>query len=78
MERKHLPLVLLALVTTAVWGAVIGGSFQYDDYANVVADPATVELGAWWARTWSGIRPLTRATFFIDHAVWGMKPGGFS
>lgn len=72
-----LPLVLLGIVTISAWGAVVFGSFQYDDYGNVVMDPATSELGAWWSRIWGGIRPLTRTTFFLDHSLWGMKPGGF-
>lgn len=75
--RVGVPVLLLGVVTTATWGAVVFGGFQYDDYANVVMDPATADLGAWWSRTWGGIRPLTHTTFFLDHAVWGMKPGGF-
>lgn len=67
----------MALITSMVWGAVIWGSFQYDDYSNVVTDPATSELSAFLQRLFNGIRPLTRTSYFLDHTVWGMKAHGF-
>lgn len=59
------------------WGAVIWGAFQYDDYSNVVTDPGTTQWAVLLQRLSTGIRPMTRASYFLDHAVWGMSASGF-
>lgn len=68
---------LLAAVTAAAWCGAIGGVFQYDDFAGVVRDEATVDASELFARLGTGIRPLLRLSYFLDHLLWGMRPEGF-
>lgn len=75
--QRAFPITALLALTAGAWGAVIFGTFHYDDFANVVADPATHELAVWLSRLGSGIRPLTRTTYFLDASLWGMRAGGF-
>jgi tetratricopeptide (TPR) repeat protein len=64
-------------VTIAAWAPALGGGFRYDDYRNVVHDGATHEVGALLERLPVGVRPLTRISYFLDRALWGMAPLGF-
>ena len=57
------------LITLATWYGVLAGSFQYDDYPNVIQDSATSDPGVFWHRLTSGFRPLLRASYFLDHLV---------
>lgn len=70
------PLLLLAAVGLA-WGGVLAGGFRFDDYLNLVYDPATSSGAAFLDRLGWGLRPLLRASYAADHALWGMRAGGF-
>lgn len=59
------------------WGGVVYGSFQYDDYPNILNDSATALGSALWERLTSGIRPLTRLTYAWDFALWPGTPGAW-
>ncbi len=61
--------MLLALAT---WGAAVRGTFQYDDFENVLREPSTLDL----LRA-TGLRPLLRASYLVDHALWGWNAHGF-
>jgi tetratricopeptide (TPR) repeat protein len=76
-SRKQFPRLLLLAVVAAVWGVALGGGFRLDDWPNLVYDPATAETGAFLDRLGWGLRPLLRATYFLDHALWGMHATGF-
>lgn len=67
---------LLACITLA-WGGVLFGSFQYDDFPNILTDPATAGGTALMERLTTGIRPLTRLSYALDHALWGRWAGGW-
>ncbi|HTS80121.1 MAG TPA: hypothetical protein VMH40_05950 [Myxococcaceae bacterium] len=67
----------LVLLTLAAWGGVVLGAFHSDDFASVVSDPATSDLGLLPSRILHGVRPLLRASFALDHLLWGFRPGGF-
>ncbi len=67
----------LVAVTLVAWGRGLQGEFQFDDWALVVNDEATSDLGALGARLGNGVRPLLRLSFYLDHALWGMHPAGF-
>jgi hypothetical protein len=71
------PRLVLVLLTVLVWGGVLGGAFQFDDFPIIVRDPATVDPWALLSRLATGIRPLLRLTYFLDHLLWGMEPAGF-
>lgn len=71
------PRLVLVVLTAIAWGGVLGGSFQFDDFPTIVADPATVDASALLARLSTGIRPLLRLSYFLDHLLWGMRPAGF-
>jgi tetratricopeptide (TPR) repeat protein len=59
------------------WGGVPWGTFQFDDFGNVVRDPATSELAALAARLTTGVRPLTRISYFLDAQLFGLEAAGF-
>lgn len=63
--------------TALAWGGVIFGSFQYDDFANVLDDPATSDPDALAARLAGGIRPLTRLTHALCAWLFGEWAGGW-
>lgn len=67
----------LAAATFIAWGGVPSGTFQFDDFANVVRDPATSDLAALAERLTTGVRPLTRLSYFVDAHVFGMNAAGF-
>ncbi len=70
--------VLLAIAVTAVtWGAVPWGTFQFDDFRNVVRDPATTEVAVLMERLPHGLRPLTRLSYFLDAQLYGVQAAGF-
>lgn len=69
-------LLLLAAVGL-VWGGVLAGGFRFDDYLNLVYDPATTAWPAFLDRLGWGLRPLLRASYAADHALWGLRAGGF-
>lgn len=70
------PLVLL-VVTLAAWGRVPWGDFHYDDHRNLVEDGATAGGEALRERLVTGIRPLLRLSYHLDHRLWGLEPAGF-
>ena len=71
------PRLVLVVLTALAWGGVLGGAFQFDDFPTIVRDPATVDFWALLVRLSTGIRPLLRLSYFLDHLLWGMSPAGF-
>jgi hypothetical protein len=70
------PILALA-VTAAVWVTVPRGAFQFDDFHNVVRDPATTDARALLRRLPVGVRPLLRLTYFADAWRGGLTPRAF-
>jgi hypothetical protein len=78
LRPTPLTCVLLAIAVTAIaWGAVPLGTFQFDDFRNVVRDPATTDFAVLVDRLPHGLRPLTRLSYFLDAQLYGMQPAGF-
>lgn len=81
MHRPRLQLwlapLLLLVVTLAAWGRVPWGGFHYDDHRNLVEDGATAGGTALRERLTTGIRPLLRLSYHLDHRLWGPEPSGF-
>ncbi len=72
------PFAWLLFVSIAIgWGGILFGRFQYDDYPNILNDPATAMGPLLWERLAHGIRPLTRLTYAIDFALWGKSTSGW-
>lgn len=70
--------VLLAIAVTAIaWGAVPWGTFQFDDFRNVVRDPANTDVAVLLERLPHGLRPLTRLSYFLDAQLYGLRAAGF-
>ena len=66
------------LVCIAIgWGGVLFGRFQYDDFPNILNDPATKFGPLLLERIESGIRPLSRLSYAFDFALWGNAPRGW-
>lgn len=68
---------LLMLGMACAWGGVAWGSFQYDDFANVLNDAATTDPAALADRLLGGIRPLTRLSYAICAQLLGEWAGGW-
>jgi len=80
LNVRHRQIFLFAgvvLITLGAWHGVLWGTFQYDDYLNVVLDPATSDPSEFWSRIATGFRPLLRVSYFLDHIIWGMQAPGF-
>jgi hypothetical protein len=80
MHEGGRPYVLCAgvvLFTLVAWLGVLSGSFHYDDYANIIRDPATSESVVFYSRLEAGFRPLLRASYYLDHYLWGFHAPGF-
>ncbi len=64
-------------MTAVAWGAVPWGTFQFDDFRNVVRDPATTDVAVLMDRLSHGLRPLTRLSYFVDAQLYGVHAAGF-
>lgn len=75
MTRPRAPLrmpfacALFALVV-ATWASALSGSFQFDDWNVIVADPRVHSLAAWW-QAMPGIRPLLKFSYALS---WTLSP----
>ena len=67
----------LVLLTLAAWCLVVRGAFQFDDLPTIVRDPATQDVHTLLGRLVTGVRPLTRLSFFLDAALFGLSPAAF-
>jgi len=72
--RRAAPWLLIA-ATAAAHATAFAGSFQWDDFRVVVADPRVQSLDAWW-RSMPGIRPLLKLSYALNHAS-GLGLAGF-
>jgi protein O-mannosyl-transferase len=72
-----LALPLAVALAALAWAGVPWGTFQFDDFLNVVRDPATTDPAALFERLRHGLRPLTRLSYFADARLFGMRAGGF-
>lgn len=70
-----MPLLIAAVLIA--WGGVAFGSFQYDDFANVLNDPATTGIAPLIDRLAGGIRPLTRLSHALCWWAFGDWAGGW-
>jgi protein O-mannosyl-transferase len=69
--------VVIVLCIALAWGGVLCGSFQYDDYPNILTDPVMHDSGRLWQRLLTGVRPLTRLSYVLDQWLWGDTAGGW-
>lgn len=79
--------VLFAVVLVAYWGTFRNG-FVWDDFPFILHNPVLKDLrnlpaifasddavGTWGSNAY--YRPLTTATFALDHRFWGENPAGY-
>ena len=70
---RLLLILSVILAYTAVWHA----GFIWDDDSHLTANPCIVGplgLKEVWTTSAAGICPLTYTTFWVEHALWGLKP----
>lgn len=72
-----LALPLAVALAALAWAGVPWGTFQFDDFLNVVRDPATTDPAALLERLRHGLRPLTRLSYFADARLFGLHAAGF-
>src|SRR5207253_8352456 len=68
---------LVAAVALIAWLGVLWVPFHFDDFPTLLRDPATSDVHEFADRLFHGVRPLLRASFFLDHALWGFQPAFF-
>ena len=74
---------LVVLAACVAWWSCLGGGFVWDD-EQVVVGPATLGGAGGLPRLLLSpdevkpyYRPLTRASYVLDHALWGLEPAGY-
>jgi len=79
-----LPLVLLAVVTAALFAPSLGYPLMigWDDPQHVTENTRLAftwaNAGYWWHHAIIGIyMPVTMLTYMVDHAIWGLNPLGY-
>jgi len=69
--------LVVVLIIALPWTAVPWGCFQFDDFDNLVHDPATVDPGIFFAQFFERLRPLTRLSYILDARLWDLVPAAF-
>ena len=76
--RWHwIPGLLLIAATLLAYGPVWQAGFIWDDDAHVTRNPCVVgPIGFWgiWTSHAARICPLVQTSFWVQHAVWGLRP----
>jgi len=83
-------LLLVTLVAAAVFGNSVDGDFVWDDRMLILKDPEVQSLSSigrfftedFFVRQENELgygyyRPIVKASYAIDHAVWGRNPSGY-
>jgi len=70
-------ILALAAAFALAWANAFAGQFQFDDFASILQDRSLRDVGGFLAELPHRIRPFTRLTYLIDHALFGAKPGGY-
>jgi tetratricopeptide (TPR) repeat protein len=82
-RRALLLAAALAVATVAAYGRSFSSGFVWDDGYIIVENPQTRDLGAIGTLALSPdvvkpyYRPLTRISYLLDHAAFGMDPRAF-
>ena len=68
---------MVSAAALAAFGASLGSSFHFDDYA-ILSDPILTSASGWW-EVWRplGTRPLTYFTFWLNYQLGGTNPLGY-
>jgi len=87
---KFIPIMILLLVSFAVYFNALFGDFVYDDKEQVVNNPWIRDIGniptifsrSVWSfqpglSTWNYYRPLMHIVYMLNYHVFGLKPWGF-
>ena len=92
LNRRHiLAVALLVLAASAVFANTFGNSFIWDDQNVIIDDPFIRDTGKlhflftreYWQRSSGSLgsggryRPLSMASFAVDHVLWGDNPSGY-
>jgi len=91
VNRRAIPLLILAAIVLAVYGASLAGEFVWDDRPLIVEnrlirDPGgilTLLTSSFWQtgdrhdRFRSFFRPAVSLSYAADYAIWGLRPVGY-
>ncbi|MBO9661926.1 tetratricopeptide repeat protein [Dokdonella sp.] len=69
MRTSHAIAILLLAVLLAYANA-FGAAYQFDDFAAILANPATQSLAGWW-QALPGIRPLLKLSYALTAELGG-------
>jgi protein O-mannosyl-transferase len=75
VKDRVLSIALFILLVSIAFANGLYGSFQFDDWAVIVADSRVQSLQDWWS-SMPGIRALLKLSYAINHQL-GAGPAGF-
>ncbi|MDI9274621.1 hypothetical protein [Stenotrophomonas sp. PFBMAA-4] len=81
-------MVVLLLLVAGIYWPGLGGAFLFDDFGTIVDNKAVHATALDWTELWRattsfdpggllGARPLSMASFGLNHALGGLDPWGF-
>ena len=86
-NRRHLlSILLIAVVSTAIYANTLKNGFVYDDRYSIVNNDLIKDFGNWLkllTRDYFNLsgemsyRPVVTLSYFFDYALFGMKPWGY-
>ena len=86
-DNKYVFIVLISIITLAVYGNSLSNDFVYDDESLIMGDPSITSLsnipgyftGSEGFQKVMGryYRPAVSSSYSIDYSIWGLKPFGF-
>src|ERR1044071_5934212 len=74
------PSVALIVLVLLPYSRPFAAGFVWDDDSHLTANPAIVGAGglrAIWTSASANYFPLTLTTFWLEHALWGLRPGPY-
>ena len=71
------PVALLLALAGLAYANAFAGQFYLDDYPAILLDPRLRSATTFFASLGEGIRPVTRATYFVDRMLYGTDPAGY-
>ena len=74
---NRLAIAVLLGAGTAAYANAFRGSFQFDDFSNIIGDTRIASLAEFLRHLGQMIRPATRLTFLFDRQIFGENPAGY-
>lgn len=86
MKRHFLPIALIIIISSAIYANTLKNSFVYDDSVTIVNNtfikklnniPKLVSNDYFLYSSETSYRPVVTFTYFLDYAIFDLKPWGY-